>query len=72
VDRSETIDAQDYMDFAASWQATDSIALNFGIDNLFDKAPPTPNIGANHFNTVSDYSVIGRTVGIAVRYSPSF
>lgn len=72
VDRSETISAQDYMDLAASWQATDTIALNFGIDNLFDKAPPIPEVGANHFNTVSDYSVIGRTLGIAVRYSPSF
>ncbi|CAM4258070.1 TonB-dependent receptor domain-containing protein [Pseudoalteromonas ostreae] len=72
VDRTETIDAQDYIDFAASWQATDTIAVNFGIDNLFDKAPPTPEIGANHFNTVSDYSVIGRTVGVAVRYSPEF
>ncbi|NMR26090.1 TonB-dependent receptor [Pseudoalteromonas sp. NEC-BIFX-2020_015] len=72
VDRSETISAQNYMDFAASWQATDDIAVNFGIDNLFDKAPPTPEVGANHFNTVSDYSVIGRTVGIAVRYSPHF
>lgn len=72
VDRSETISAQDYIDFAASWQATDTIALNFGIDNLFDKAPPTPELGANHFNTVSDYSVIGRTLGVAVRYSPSF
>ncbi|WP_340679272.1 hypothetical protein [Paraglaciecola sp.] len=71
-DRSTSIGAQNYIDFAASWQATDQVVLNFGIDNLFDKQAPTPEVGANHFNTVSDYDVIGRTVGLAVRYSPSF
>lgn len=71
-DRSTGISAQDYFDFAASWQATEQVVLNFGIDNLFDKQPPIPEVGANHFNTVSDYDVIGRTVGLAIRYSPSF
>ncbi|MBL4765995.1 MAG: TonB-dependent receptor [Colwellia sp.] len=72
VDRSETITAQDYFDFSSSWHITEEVAINFGIDNLFDKKPPTPSVGANHFNTVSDYSVIGRTFGIAVRYTPDF
>jgi outer membrane receptor protein involved in Fe transport len=72
VDRSETITAQDYFDFSSSWHVTEEVAINFGIDNLFDKKPPTPSVGANHFNTVSDYSVIGRTFGIAVRYTPDF
>ena len=71
-DRSQSISAQDYFDFAASWQATDQVVLNFGIDNVLDRQPPTPEMGANHFNTVSDYDVIGRTVGLAIRYSPSF
>lgn len=71
-DRSTSIAAQNYIDFAASWQATDQIVVNFGIDNLLDKQAPTPEVGANHFNTVSDYDVIGRTVGLALRYSPSF
>ncbi|MEI8650911.1 TonB-dependent receptor [Paraglaciecola sp. Hal342] len=70
-DRSTSISAQDYFDFAASWQATEQVVLNFGIDNMFDKQPPIPLAGANHFNTVSDYDVIGRTIGLAVRYSPS-
>jgi len=72
VDRSETINAQDYFDFSSSWHVTDEVAVNFGIDNLFDKKPPTPSVGANHFNAVSDYSVIGRTFGIALRYTPDF
>ncbi|NQY89933.1 MAG: TonB-dependent receptor [Colwellia sp.] len=72
VDRSETITAQDYFDFSSSWHVTEEVAINFGIDNLFDKKPPIPSVGANHFNTVSDYSVIGRTFGIAVRYTPDF
>ncbi|WP_159818152.1 TonB-dependent receptor domain-containing protein [Colwellia sp. 20A7] len=72
VDRSETISAQNYIDLSSSWQVSENVAVNLGIDNLLDKKPPTPLIGANHFNTVSDYSVIGRTVGIAVRYTPSY
>jgi outer membrane receptor protein involved in Fe transport len=72
VDRSETISAQDYFDFSSSWQVSDEVAVNFGIDNILDKKPPTPSVGANHFNAVSDYSVIGRTVGIALRYTPSY
>lgn len=71
VDRSETISAQNYIDFSSSWNVTQEVAINFGIDNLLDKKPPTPSVGANHFNTVSDYSVIGRTYGIAVRYTPN-
>jgi len=72
VDRSEKIDAQNYLDLSSSWSITEELAINIGIDNLLDKKPPTPSLGANHFNTVSDYSVIGRTFGIAVRYTPNF
>ena len=72
VDRSETISAQNYLDFAAAWQVNEELAVNFGVDNLLDREPPTPEVGANHFNTVSDYSVIGRSVGVSLRYAPSF
>lgn len=68
--RDIKISAQNYLDLAASWQVTDSVSLNAGIDNLLDKDPPTPAAGANHFNTVSDYNVMGRTVGISLRYRP--
>lgn len=72
ADRTVSIGAQNYLDLAASWQVTDTISLNAGIDNLTDKAPPLPFSGANHFNTVSDYPVHGRTVGVAIRYQPAF
>lgn len=72
ADRNISIGAQNYLDLAASWQLTDEVTLNAGIDNLTDKAPPLPLSGANHFNTVSDYPVQGRTFGIAVRYQPGF
>ncbi len=70
ADRDIKISAQNYLDLAASWQVTDSVSLNAGIDNLLDKEPPMPTVGANHFNTVSDYNVMGRTVGISLRYRP--
>ncbi|MDR6981800.1 outer membrane receptor protein involved in Fe transport [Rheinheimera pacifica] len=72
ADRSISIGAQNYIDLSASWQVTDELSLTGGIDNLLDKDPPLPFSGANHFNTVSDYSVLGRTVGISLRYKPAF
>lgn len=72
ANRNVSIGAQNYLDLAASWRVTDAVTLNAGIDNLTDKAPPLPLSGANHFNTVSDYPVQGRTFGIAIRYQPGF
>ncbi|MDX3774118.1 TonB-dependent receptor [Chromatiaceae bacterium AAb-1] len=70
ADRDVKISAQNYIDLAASWQLTDSLSVNAGIDNLLDKEPPLPTAGANHFNTVSDYNLLGRSVGISLRYRP--
>ncbi|MDP2716300.1 TonB-dependent receptor domain-containing protein [Rheinheimera sp.] len=72
ADRSISISAQNYLDLAASWQASDELSLTAGIDNLLDKEPPLPLSGANHFNTVSDYPVTGRTLGVSLRYTPAF
>lgn len=72
ADRTVSISAQNYLDLAASWQATDELSLTAGIDNLLDKEPPLPLSGANHFNTVSDYPVTGRTLGVSLRYTPAF
>ena len=72
ADRNISISAQNYLDLSASWQATDALSVTAGVDNLLDKEPPTPSVGANHFNTVSDYSVLGRTIGISLRYTPAF
>lgn len=70
ADPSVSISAQNYIDLAASWQLNDALTLTAGFNNLFDKQPPTPAAGANHFNAVSDYDVIGRTMGISLRYRP--
>ncbi|MEE2024507.1 TonB-dependent receptor domain-containing protein [Alkalimonas mucilaginosa] len=72
ADRTVRIGAQNYLDLAAFWHFNDEITFNAGIDNLSDKAPPLPLSGANHFNTVSDYPIQGRTFGIAIRYQPGF
>ncbi len=69
-DKSITIGAQDYLDVAIGYDLTDEIVLNLGIDNVFDKQPPVPSEGANRFNTVSGYDVVGRTVGLRVQYQP--
>lgn len=72
ADRSIRISAQNYLDLSASWQASDALSLTAGIDNLLDKNPPLPLSGANHFNTVSDYPVLGRSFGVSLRYTPAF
>lgn len=71
ADRNVKISAQNYLDTAVSWQVSDSLSLNAGINNLLDKDPPLPFSGANHFNTVSDYDLIGRTFGLTLRYKPA-
>lgn len=63
---TETIPAQDYFDLNLSVRPHESLTVNFGIDNLFDKQPPLPtNAGA--FNTYpGTYNVLGRTFGLSV------
>lgn len=70
LDAADTIPAQNYLDLAVSWQSTDSVVLTFGVDNLLDKEPPIPQSGGNLYGTVSEYDVIGRSVGLSLRYRP--
>lgn len=70
-DRTIGFSAQNYIDVAASWQATGELELSAGVDNLFDKEPPVPSAGATRFNTVSGYDVVGRSIGVSLRYRPS-
>jgi outer membrane receptor protein involved in Fe transport len=67
LDETDTISAQNYIDLAASWQINETFQLTVGVDNLFDKKPPIPASGGNLYGTVSDYDVIGTTVGVSVR-----
>ncbi len=65
VGSTGSIGAQDTFDLNLAWQVPGSrgLTLTVGVDNLFDKAPPTP-VNPGSFNTFSDtYSVLGRTVG---------
>ncbi|WP_066482956.1 MULTISPECIES: TonB-dependent receptor plug domain-containing protein [unclassified Sphingomonas] len=64
VGSTDTIDAFDYFDLnVAIRPPTTGLTITIGVDNLFDKRPPTPrNAGA--FNTYPDtYDILGRTVG---------
>lgn len=67
LDESDTIGAQHYIDAAASWDINEMFQLTVGVDNLFDEKPPVPNSGGNHFGALSDYDVIGTTVGFSLR-----
>lgn len=70
-DPSISIAAQNYIDVAASWQVNDSLNIGAGIDNLFNKDAPVPEAGATRFNTVSGYDVVGRSIGVSMRYTPT-
>jgi iron complex outermembrane recepter protein len=62
-----TIGAFNYYDLNIALRPpVDGVSLTFGVDNLFDKKPPSPvNPGA--FNTFPDtYDVLGRTVGVSL------
>lgn len=63
-----TIPAYDYFNLAVSAKLTDKVTFNFGIDNLFNKAPPTP-INPILFNTYPDtYDVLGRRFGATITF----
>lgn len=67
---SVSIGSQNYIDLAATYKFTEKYEVTFGIDNLLDKQPPIPEASGNFFGTVSDYDVIGRTVGVTFRFRP--
>ena len=58
----DQIDAFNYFDTSVTWDAADSIALTFGINNLFSKAPPVIGDNDQQANTYPNrYDVFGRT-----------
>ncbi len=61
------IKAQDYFDLnIAIRPPIEGAVLTFGIDNMFNKKPPTP-INPGVFNTFPDtYDVVGRTFGLSL------
>jgi iron complex outermembrane recepter protein len=65
VGSAGSISAQNYLDLNVSWRTpVKGLTLGIGIDNLTDKAPPTP-LNPSTFNTFADtYDVLGRTVGV--------
>ncbi|WP_426195456.1 TonB-dependent receptor domain-containing protein [Massilia sp. DWR3-1-1] len=69
VGSKESIAAQDYFELNFAFRpAIAGLTVNVGIDNLFDKQPPTPT-NASIFNTYPDtYNVLGRAIGFSVNY----
>ena len=61
------IPAQDTFDLNAAVDGpVKGMSFNIGIDNLFDKTPPTAK-NPSTFNTYPDtYGVLGRTIGVSV------
>jgi iron complex outermembrane recepter protein len=69
VGSTDSIAAQDYFDLNFSWRApVKGLTVNFGIDNVAAKQPPTPK-NPSTFNTYTDtYNVLGRTYGLSLTY----
>ena len=69
IGSTDTIAAQDYFDLNLSWRApVKGLTVNFGIDNIAAKQPPTPK-NPSTFNTFTDtYNVLGRTYGLSLTY----
>lgn len=70
VGSTGTIPAQDTYDLnLALATPVKGLRLNVGIDNLFDKAPPTGITNPGAFNTYTDtYSALGRSIGLSLTY----
>jgi iron complex outermembrane recepter protein len=69
VNSTDVIKAQDTFELNLSMKVPNTgLTVNAGVDNLFDKKPPTPT-NAGSFNTYPDtYNIVGRTFGLAVSY----
>ena len=68
LDSSDKISEVDYVDLSASWVPSEKYTVIIGIDNLLDEDPPTPDGNSNLYGTISDYDVIGITMGASVRW----
>jgi len=61
-----------YLDLSAIWQATRSIEMRAGINNVLDKDPPFIPTGdisgsAGGLNTFPAYDLLGRDIFVAFR-----
>lgn len=66
------MDAQDYFDLSAIWEATDNISVRAGINNLFDEEPPliSNNItGTGSPNSYPTYDQLGTELFMGVTAS---
>ena len=58
----ESIDSEDYFDLSGAYDFNERYSLTFGIDNLFDTAPPILGGNAEQANTFpATFDVFGRT-----------
>lgn len=57
-----------YFDLTASFDASDNLTLNLGVNNLFDAKPPVIGAAAEQANTLpSFYDVLGRDFFVSAR-----
>jgi outer membrane receptor protein involved in Fe transport len=72
-DAFRTIGAYSYVDLYASYNYGDNLKFTFGIDNLFDKAPPVVGneAGSTQYNSgntfPSNYDVMGRMYKVGMK-----
>lgn len=65
----EEIEAYDYFDLALSFNATDNLTVNMGVNNLFDKQPPVLGSNQEQANTYPDtYDVLGRDFFVSAQF----
>jgi outer membrane receptor protein involved in Fe transport len=71
-DKDRTMGKRDYLDLAASWQATKQFTLRGGINNVFDRDPPLSGLvgaGFGNGNTYPQmYDALGRRVFFNATY----
>lgn len=64
----EEFDAESYFNVSGSFNVNETVTLNAGIDNLFDKEPPLAGNNSEQANTYpATYDVFGRTYWLTVR-----
>jgi outer membrane receptor protein involved in Fe transport len=72
LNRDRNMGQRDYMDLAASWQATKQFTLRGGINNVFDRDPPLSGLVGAGFGNGNTYPQVYDALGRRVFFNATY
>jgi outer membrane receptor protein involved in Fe transport len=72
VDKDAKFGERDYLDLAASWQATKQLMVRAGINNVFDRDPPVSGLVGAGFGNGNTYPQVYDALGRRVFFNATY